>query len=189
MCTWHVEHGADVEGLLRSAGSMLLIHAMLKNRVKMLEWLLQQGVSADSVDEYGASALSNAPEAVADLQMSQLLLAYGANVNLEGGPTGTPLLCAVGFGRLRLCKLLLDEGARPDVTWGDLTPVHVASLHENIPMCQLLVAHHAPNDTGRPLPHIDTELEGYVAAARDAGWKRRLPAFAAYVATHGVWWR
>lgn len=45
------------------------------------------------------------------LKVLQLLLSFGADVNLVGGELGTPLIAAASYGRLSIVKELISAGA------------------------------------------------------------------------------
>lgn len=194
VCPWLVERGADVDWVFRSVGGSVLLDATQHNRPELVEWVLQRGISARATGKYDTPALLRTTH----VKTCETLLAYGADVNQTNEDGVTPLHNAALVCAPQVCKLLIDEGAiavAEDVDGS--TPLSKAMHSGHVPsrrtahsgrttICQLLVAHGA--SISSLLPHIDTQVEVYVSVCRDAGWKRRLHAFAAYVSTHGVWW-
>lgn len=123
--------------------------------------------------------------------MCELLFAFGADGRTAIDSRGeTAVHRAATSGNPRVCNLLLDEGvsAVAEDVAGNTALYHAARAGCTV-TCQLLVAHGAPLSASLRLPKLETEFELYLAAIRDAAWRRRLPTFAAYIATHGVWWK
>lgn len=75
-------------------------------------------------------------------------------------------------------------------SWDGNSPLDGARSR-SVSSCQLLVAYCAPLPTvthqlrALGLPNADS---GYLAAIRNAGWKRRVAAFQSYIYTNGKWW-
>jgi len=98
--------------------------------------LLQAGgrCLAQVIDDKGRSALHFAV-ALGNLEITKLLLAYGADPNLGDKDQYTPLHMAAGYLHVPLVQLLLDAGADPEYTdTAGRTPLTLlASLRENLP--------------------------------------------------------
>lgn len=198
MCSWLEEHGADVGAVMRHYGQRLVAHAAAASDVDVLEWLLARGGSANAKNDSGHYVLVTAAAEVDDA-VCQVLLAFGsdANATREYYDGATALQAAAVRGSNTICAMLLDEGANVTTERrnGDTALLfaakyarHAVAKHRHISVCQLLVAHCAPIPAAPLLPELHACFRGYLAAIRDAGWRRRLPAFAAYVAAHGRWW-
>ncbi|XP_044747546.1 protein phosphatase 1 regulatory inhibitor subunit 16B [Coccinella septempunctata] len=90
--------------------SVVLLEAASRNDIDEVRRLLTKGVSPDSCNEDGLTALHQCcidnNEA-----MLNLLLEFGANVNAEDSEKWTPLHAAATCGFLRLIKILIDNGA------------------------------------------------------------------------------
>lgn len=87
-----------------------LCFAILRKDLDSVTQLLDSGVSPDSKDRFGGSAL----EAAADggfADAMKLLIKKGANVNSRGTMGGTPLILASAKGYLEAVRLLLKAGA------------------------------------------------------------------------------
>jgi ankyrin repeat protein len=113
--------GADVNGRAPHGGTALLQAAGFLDR-EAVALLLAAGADPNLVDRRGVSPLLASLLAIYDaedrhLEIAQMLLARGADVNLAGpGPWPTPLFAAVRRHptALRLILLLLDHGADPN---------------------------------------------------------------------------
>src|ERR1019366_9574992 len=106
--------------------------------------------NGSSVDPRGRDGFSplNAAAWYGDLEMLQVLLDYGVDVNSWNDFRATPLHFATGtpdgFSNARVIGLLLDRGADPNVRlWEGTTPLHNASVRGRIEMVRLLVEHGA----------------------------------------------
>ena len=51
-----------------------------------------------------------------DTASTEILLGYGAEIDLEGSPEGSPLMVAASFGRLEMVKFLVRAGAKLEYT-------------------------------------------------------------------------
>lgn len=173
---------------MESAGG-ILEDAVLRNHLQTVEWFLLRGAAANAVYATGESALTLAAAADA-IGMCELLLHFGADVNLTNHYNQNALHCAAWKRNASICALLLDECAvmvEQDMTYN--TPLSHAADSRHTSACQELVAFGSPMPVYLRLSKVFAEEQTYLVAIRDASWSRRLPAFAAYVATHGVWWK
>ncbi|MCM8525131.1 MAG: ankyrin repeat domain-containing protein [Lentisphaeraceae bacterium] len=88
-----------------------------KGDVKRIKELLKSGLDADTVNQYGYTALMSAAN-YNKLEAAKILVEAGANLNKKqtSGATGyTPLMWAVMSGKGDVVKYLLDKGAEIDV--------------------------------------------------------------------------
>lgn len=186
VCTWLLEQGADVGVSLSSvAWDETLPSCAMESSSEACELLF--GIApAEAVRACASTSLTHFADK-GYLGLCQFLIAQGADVNHADGFGVTALHSASLNGQTDVCQLLLDEGANAclwSITLG--TPIEFASYHGHIATCELLVAYGAPVPTD-PMRHPEllASLGPYLAAIRDASWKRRLPA---YIAVNGVWW-
>ena len=79
----------------------------------LVDALIDKGVSIDSVDGHGHSALFMASAGGKILEMNELIN-RGADVNLVDNSDRTPIFLAAWNGELEAVKLLVKRGARTD---------------------------------------------------------------------------
>ncbi|XP_076250708.1 myosin phosphatase targeting subunit 75D [Rhynchophorus ferrugineus] len=90
--------------------SVVLLEAAARNDIDEVRRLLMKGVSPDSCNEDGLTALHQC--CIDDNEpMLSLLLEYGANVNAEDSEKWTPLHAAATCGHLKLVRILISRGA------------------------------------------------------------------------------
>jgi len=123
--------------------------AVSKNNIKMARRMLALGVQPDegvTIGYFSDSVPRKYPLFVAvennSLEMLQLLLKNGANVNSKGWYLGvsnycTPLLLAIFHNRHLVARELIKYGA--NVNAGSPHPIHFAIQQNNISMLQLLI--------------------------------------------------
>lgn len=80
--------------------------------LEIVKLTLDRGADIDAVskNKFSATPLQGAA-AMENLELAQLLIARGANVNCRGEEGVSPLHEAAGSGQIELAKLLLDHGA------------------------------------------------------------------------------
>uniref|UniRef100_A0A8C9Y1T8 Ankyrin 1 n=1 Tax=Sander lucioperca TaxID=283035 RepID=A0A8C9Y1T8_SANLU len=80
-----------------------------------------------------------------NLNVAQLLLNRGANVNFTPKNGITPLHIAARRGNVIMVRLLLDRGAQIDAkTKDELTPLHCAARNGHVRIIEILLDHGAP---------------------------------------------
>jgi hypothetical protein len=104
--------------------------------------------NGSSVDQRGYDTNSPLHSAARyeDLEMVQVLLDYGLDVNAQNRYGSTPLAYATygHFNNPKNVRLLLDHGADPNARRNDRTaPLHRASQNGNVEIARLLVEHGA----------------------------------------------
>ena len=105
------------------------------------------------------------------LEAADYLVAVGASINLPSNNElhATPLQSAVAGGHASIVKILLKNGAQPNVRErGGFTPLHIASANGDVESIQLLILagadlHLRSNDDKLPL-HL-AEEKGHARAA------------------------
>lgn len=75
-----------------------------------------------------------------DLDVADILIAVGADVNVPGGSIGTPLENAIGYGCWHVARRLVDAGATVTKLW------HAAALGQLSRLDEMLTAVPAPSD-------------------------------------------
>lgn len=90
--------------------SVMLLEAAARNDVDEVKRLLMLGVSPDSTNEDGLTALHQC--CIDDSEeMMKLLLEFGANVNAKDSEQWTPLHAAATCGHIHIVKYLIVKGA------------------------------------------------------------------------------
>ncbi|CAA9994592.1 unnamed protein product [Nesidiocoris tenuis] len=103
---------------IRFKDNVILLEAASRNDIAEVKKLLQRGVSPDSTNEDGLTALHQC--CIDDNEeMMKLLLEFGANVNAEDSEKWTPLHAAATCGHLHLVKHLIANGANLLAVNGD----------------------------------------------------------------------
>lgn len=105
-----VKHARGKNRNIRFVHSVMLLEAAARNDIDEVRRLLVQGVSPDSTNEDGLTALHQC--CIDDSEsMMKLLLEFGANVNAEDSEKWTPLHAAATCGHLHLVKYLISKNA------------------------------------------------------------------------------
>lgn len=132
------------------AGRTLLIIAVGRGDLEMAKLLVQAGASVNDCTDTptGSSVLAWAAEGN-NLQVIELLLDHGADIDGTGRNSQSALFFAAGRNRLAMAKLLLRRGANPNKYTGRsttrhlVTPMFAAVLEGQVEMMELLLAHGA----------------------------------------------
>lgn len=91
--------------------NVMLLEAAARNDLAEVRRLLESGVSPDSTNEDGLTALHQC--CIDDSEeMMKLLIQYGGNPNATDTEKWTPLHAAATCGHLHLVKFLIDAGAK-----------------------------------------------------------------------------
>ncbi|XP_027198545.2 protein phosphatase 1 regulatory subunit 16A-like [Dermatophagoides pteronyssinus] len=90
--------------------SVMLLEAATRNDIYEVKRLLMLGVSPDSTNEDGLTALHQCCIDNCE-EMMRLLIEFGANVNAKDSEQWTPLHAAATCGHLNLIKLLIENNA------------------------------------------------------------------------------
>jgi hypothetical protein len=139
----HPQHVNAIGGRYKTPA----VAALAGRHFQLVEVLHRNGSSVDQQpeDNRSFSPLHSAAH-FGDLEMVQVLLDYGIDVNVQNGFGSSPLAFATygQFKDRRFVRLLLDRGADPNVRRQDgTTPLHRASQNGTIEIARLLVEHGA----------------------------------------------
>ena len=80
--------------------------------VKLVKLGLEMGASPILIDAQGCAPVHYAASA-GNLEVMQLLIEYGANINCTSSPEHSALSLAIANGNIEVAKLLIAAGARP----------------------------------------------------------------------------
>jgi hypothetical protein len=122
------------------------VAALTGRHFQLAQVLHRNGSSVEPRGNIERSPLHSAA-CEADLEMVQVLLGYGVDVNAPSYLGYTPLIDYATSGRFddpRVTRLLLDHGADPNIrTEHNISPLHGASLKGWIATARLLLEHGA----------------------------------------------
>jgi uncharacterized protein len=157
-----VEYGAAIEARETAEHQSALMWAASEHQLKVAQALIDAHADLNARSKAGFTAMHFAARQ-GDLEMVQLFLAAGVNVNVlsqaEPG-TAPPTTGYTGVGRLAI-------GGRKTAGVSGYTPLLVATVRAQVPLALYLLDHGAdPNigDAGfTPLHWVSTEWENYTA--------------------------
>eukprot|EP00051_Salpingoeca_urceolata_P028876 m.488280 g.488280 ORF g.488280 m.488280 type:complete len:573 (-) comp25690_c0_seq1:192-1910(-) len=144
-----IKHGADVH-LADTEGNTALLFATQTGRFPdVVQGLLDAGADPTCCDHGSVTALHYACASGNEHIVKQLLdLHIPVNSPVGDGQPLTPLYLAVKANNPRLCRMLLEAGADPDVgTASGRRPIHVATYNGRGDIVRLLVAKGAAVNT------------------------------------------
>lgn len=119
-----IERGADIAAS-SELGATALHHSAGIGDIELLKFLLSRGADVDSQSDSGSPLLWAAGHAQQDAVKA--LLEHHADPNAETDDNVTPLISAVAAGSLACLEILIQAGARVDVSAGGATPLHIAA--------------------------------------------------------------
>lgn len=136
----------DVESC-NSSGCTVLHMAAGRMHLDLCEALIQHGADVRAISCDNCTPLLHVVRAALRKvapppncrEVMELLVQNGANIDTcDCGVS--PLGLAAKQGNAELCRLLLDVGADPTCTFGEMTtPLHVAATHNQFKACQVLL--------------------------------------------------
>ncbi|EFA07512.1 pyrexia [Tribolium castaneum] len=143
--------------------SLLLIATWLQKE-KVLQEVLEKGVSLQAVDGEGRSALHLAA-CTGNIDCIKLLLQHGAEISARDALNrATPLHCAASKGHLSAVKLLIRHGADVNAGLDNKSPLHYAVQSLAIDCVKELLENNAIPNTSQ----VYSETPLHVAAALGA---------------------
>ncbi|XP_062004664.1 uncharacterized protein LOC133721905 [Rosa rugosa] len=140
-----LEYGAN-PSIASDLGATALHHSAGLGNIELLRYLISKGVDVNSQSDAGSpliwAAGHDQPDAV------KVLLEHHANPNAESDDDITPLLSSVAAGSLACLELLIQAGAKVNMSAGGATPLHIAADIGNLEIIKcLLKAGADPNVT------------------------------------------
>lgn len=114
ICQKFIDAGIDVNCRTKDGTPMLNI-AVRSEQIECVKWLLTFNVDIDAVSkDRGYSAVMDAVWKN-NYELAKLLVEKNVNLNYISRDGQSVLVLAVGGGKQKLCKLLVEAGADPDV--------------------------------------------------------------------------
>ncbi|MDR2915987.1 MAG: ankyrin repeat domain-containing protein [Tannerella sp.] len=110
-----VENGADVN--LDGIRGLPLNQAIFKGNTAIMTYLLENGadVSRSSGMLYAMSPIQYATQTMAGIDVFEVLLKFGADINASSEKNDTPLQIVILSGNYILARFLLENGANPSL--------------------------------------------------------------------------
>lgn len=126
-----VDKGADVNSHGRY--TTILIHTLDAGKEEFAKYLVQKGANVNK--KYRSTPLASAQT----IGMAQFLLSYGADINIFGDDSNTPLSEAARNGNLELCRFFISKGADVNLAGpkSGSPPLHQA---KTIEIAELLIS-------------------------------------------------
>ncbi|XP_022937615.1 ankyrin-1-like [Cucurbita moschata] len=140
-----IECGAN-PAVASDLGATALHHSAGIGDIELLKFLLSRVTDVNSQSDAGTPLIWAAGHA--QQEAVKLLLEHHANPNAETDDDITPLLSAVAAGSLACLDLLIQAGAKVNISAGGATPLHIAADSGNLEIIKsLLQAGADPNAT------------------------------------------
>ncbi|PRQ41797.1 putative ankyrin repeat-containing domain, acetyltransferase A, auxiliary subunit [Rosa chinensis] len=131
-----LEYGAN-PSIASDLGATALHHSAGLGNIELLRYLISKGVDVNSQSDAGSpliwAAGHDQPDAV------KVLLEHHANPNTESDDDITPLLSSVAAGSLACLELLIQAGAKVNMSAGGATPLHIAADIGNLEIIKCLL--------------------------------------------------
>ena len=126
-----------------------LLEAVKEGNLEKVTELLDAGVDVNTKGEYEMSVLVIAISMGINIGIVKLLLDRGAEAGTIDGTGVTPLLWAVGSGKVNVVKLLLDHGIDPNTASekDECTPLMMATISDSSEIVKILLDAGAKTDT------------------------------------------
>ena len=167
-----LEVAEDIDETDYVLGSALHL-AVVEQQPEMAGILIDGGADIDLVSEInGKTALLLASE-LGDLEMVQVLVGNGADIQMRDNLGQTALHLATRFGQESVVKALLDAGASIDIrdAGEGMTPLSISSLQGDVAITKLLVSNGADIEARSASGHTPfsfaTSMESYVNVGGD----------------------
>ncbi|KAG2696653.1 hypothetical protein I3843_07G067000 [Carya illinoinensis] len=127
-------------------GATALHHSAGIGEIELMRILLSKGVDVNSQSDAGTPLIWAAGHGQKDAV--KVLLEHHANPNIETDDDITPLLSSVAAGSLASLELLIQAGAKVNISAGGATPLHIAADNGSLEIINcLLKAGADPNVT------------------------------------------
>jgi ankyrin repeat protein len=109
-----VKHGAIVNNQDQKGFTALMVAVQFNNK-NMVRTLLELGADPNRLNIYEETALIMATGLLKDINIIELLIQYGAKINIQNKEGNTPLIFAVNNENEPMIELLLKHGADPKI--------------------------------------------------------------------------
>lgn len=112
-----VHQGIKLEGDVnaRVRGVAPLYHASRRGWGNIMELLLERGADIDAKSHGETALLKVSKKGINDVALVQILLDYGADVNIQDSKGNTALYYAAMNKNMRMIDLLLENGAKTSI--------------------------------------------------------------------------
>ena len=125
-----------------------LLTSVARKDFDSIPLLLEKGVNVNEKNKFGDTALCSVvqlgPHSRA-MELSKLLIAYGADINIRNSRFETPLQIACSRNYDKVAELFLELGCETNVknTYSHYSPLHHATQHNNGKLVQMLLQYGA----------------------------------------------
>jgi ankyrin repeat protein len=157
-----LKSGANVNGSFKSDDKTPLYHAIFHGDIKALEILLEYGANPNLPNKKSALL-----KAIQDRRTKAiaLLIENGAEINIKqrdpyyDDNETTPLFLATEKGEIQIVKVLLENGANPNIEVTNNKPIEIAIKKNRLDIALLLLSYNAVVNADITAKIVD--LHGY----------------------------
>jgi len=136
-----VSHSKNVLNTLINADSALLIRAILREQIELVESLIQNGSDVNAKGNYDNTPLHWWAVGSKNIEIANTLISYGANVNAQNKDGNSPLHWAAHYCKnVEVTQFLVSQGADVNAKGKcDKTPLDLAQECGNATVVEYLI--------------------------------------------------
>ena len=143
-----LQYGFDINTILYSDNTTLLVHAILENQTKMCQFLIENGANVNIVLQNGDNLLIMClrnPVFTINLDIFKMLVDAGCDMKYIDYFGNNVLYYAIPTNHIEAIEYMIQAGLNININLntGKSTPLHLASLYGHYDLCVLFVEYGA----------------------------------------------